>query len=197
MKLLLILLTFAAAGVGTDPALNESGQETAAPKRGVYLERTREPALEQLHASMASDSQVSGTAKAMFGMRPTVTLIVSGAAAALRLDNGDPAFRIVLTGAKHNRSQMPDPSAFAEMADAPTPMARDGKEFAIVRLVLKDGARAVDVKKGKIPATVEKLADDVFRMRPSKPLEAGEYAICHVASGMPTGQVWDFGVGAQ
>ena len=197
----MIFSTLAAAGVATNPASTppnpEWVQETATPKRGVYLERTGDPALEPLHASLASDSKVSGTAKAMFGMRPTVTLIIAGTTAALRLDTNEPAFRIVLTGTKQNRSQMPDLAAFAEMADAPTPMAKEGKEFVLARLLAQDSDRAVDVKKGKVPATVEKMADDVFRLRPSRPLDAGEYAICHVASGMPTGQVWDFGLGAR
>jgi hypothetical protein len=191
MTLSLILLlasTMAAVAHGAH-------QEAPAPvKRGVYLERTGDAPLEPLRASLVTDSRTSGTAKAMFGMRPTVTLIVSGAGAALKLEAAEPSFRIALFGGAKRRGQMPDVSEMADMMDAPSVAAKEGKEFMLVRLVVKGDERELDVKKGKVPSTVEKIADHIYRLRPGKPLEAGEYAICHVLNGMPVGQLWDFAV---
>jgi hypothetical protein len=78
--------------------------------------------------------------------------------------------------------------------DAPSPIAKEGKEFSIVRLTLKEGDREMDAKKGRIPVAIEKVAEKMFRIKPSKPLEPGEYAICFEYSGMATGQVWEFAV---
>ena len=190
MKFSLILIVT----LMTSAAPDARQEPPASVKRGVYLERAGDTPLEQLRASLVTDSRTSGTAKAMFGGRPTVTLIVSGAAATLKLDTTEPSFRIALVGGAKRRGQMPDFADMADMMDAPSIAAKDGKEFLLVRLVVKEDQREVDVKKGKVPATMEKIADDVYRLRPGKPLEPGEYAICHVLNGMPIGQLWDFGV---
>ena len=187
MKLLLIAFV-ATAGVAQQPPPNPS------LARGIYLERAAsasEAQTEVMHATLATDSRSSGSMKAMFGGRPTIVMIVTGAAATLRLNAADPLFRIVLTGGM-KRGQMPD---LADMSqDAPSPIVKDGKDFALVRLTVKDDAREVDIKNGKIAASVEKVGENVYRLKPNKPLEPGEYGIVHQVSGMPTGQVWDFAI---
>jgi len=189
-KLLLVVLV-ATAGVAQQPPPNPS------LARGIYLERAAsasEAQTEVMHATLATDSRSSGSMKAMFGGRPTIVMIVTGAAATLRLSAADPSFRIVLTGGINRRGQMPDLSEMSQ--DAPSPIVKDGKDFALVRLTVKDDTREVDIKNGRIAASVEKVGDNVYRLKPNKPLEPGEYGIVHQVSGMPTGQVWAFGIGA-
>jgi hypothetical protein len=188
---LITVVTIAPAGQTTAPA----AQGGAAPARGIYLERAEGgPSAEPMTASIAEDTRASGGMKMMFGGRPNVILTIGGDAAALRLPP-EPSFIIVLTGGKMSRGEMPD---LAELSmNAPSPITKEGKDFFIARLIVKDGSRDLDSKKGKVPGTVEKIGDRMFRLKPSKPLEPGEYAVALEAAGMPTGQMWDFGVGAR
>jgi hypothetical protein len=162
---------------------------------GIYLERPAsagEPSPQQMRSTTMENARSSGGMKMMFGGKPAIVMTLSGAAAELRLDTPDPAFRIVLNPRKLTRGEMPD---FSDLSrDAPPPMAKEGKEFNLVKLAIKDGGRELDSKKGKVAVSVEKVADHVYRVKPSKPLEPGEYALVWEISGMPTGQVWDFAV---
>lgn len=174
----------------------EESQAAEPLKRGIYIERTGEPAVERLRATMTTESRTTGMAKAMFGGRPNVILVVPGATADLRLTTPEPSFRLVLSAAKQVRD-FSDPSQLAEMSeaiDAPGPMAKEGKDFVLVRLVLKEGDRELDIKKGKVAVAVEKIGDKTYRLKPAKPLDPGEYAVCQQASGMPVGQIWEFGI---
>jgi hypothetical protein len=79
------------------------------------------------------------------------------------------------------------------------------QRFGIVRLTPRKGVRIVE-KLTFVPVTKEvieepeqievfrqQLADDAYKIWPTKPLEPGEYAVVEYTEGKMNMQVWDFG----
>ena len=197
-RCLLATLFFTSAVSGSYPTRIAASQEAkpadAALARGVYLELPDGPP-QPLDGAMPIDSRATGTMAAMFGKRPGVVLTIAGATAERKLTPA-PQFRLVLTPYKMGRTPE-EMMAQGMNHNAPPPMIKQPKEFVLARLAVKEDNRELDAKKAaRVELTAEKLADNVYRLRPATTLEPGEYAIYAVAAGQPASMLWDFSVGA-
>jgi len=164
--------------------------------RGIYLEGADAP--DQLQATVTTDVRQSGMMKAMFGGRPSLIYTLPGGAASRRLATAQPSFRLVLTGSSERTLGMPSLDGMAMNMNAPSPIAKQPKDFGLARLTVVGDSRELDAKKNRVALTVEKIGDAVYRLKLAKPLEPGEYSIFFEVGGSAAGQLWAFGIeGAQ
>jgi hypothetical protein len=164
--------------------------------RGIYLEGADGPA--QLEATVTTDVRTSGMVKAMFGGRPSIIYTLPGGAASRRLATAQPSFRLVLTGSAARTLEMAGLEGMEMNMNAPSPIAKQPKEFGLARLTVVGDNRELDAKKNRVELTVEKIGEAVYRLKPAKPLEPGEYSLFFEVGGSATGQLWAFGIeGAQ
>jgi hypothetical protein len=196
---LFVALAAAAAIGGAEPAFTAASQEAKTPPaalaRGIYVEAA-DGATETLEGAMPIDSRASGTMGAMFGKRPTVVLTLAGATAERKLTSPTPQFRVVLTPYKMSRTPE-EMMAQGMNHGAPPPMIKQPKEFQLSKLAVKEDNRELDAKKApRVNLSIEKIADNVYRLKPETALEPGEYAIYAVAAGQPASVLWDFSIGA-
>ena len=194
MKSFVSAAVVAALAWSGSPSAEQSPAPAGTLGRGIYLEGAEAP--DQLQATMTMESRTSGTMKAVFGGRPSIVLILSGTAGARRIATTEPSFRLVLTGSGMPKLDMANLESMAMNMNAPSPMAKQPKDFGIARLTVVDDSRELDLKKGRVALTVEKIEKDVYRLKPAKPLEPGEYTIFFEVGGTATGQLWDFGIDA-
>lgn len=190
-----LLATAALAVVSTMAQGLDAAPQTPAPAaaltRGVYLE-SADGATDPISGAMPIDSRATGTMGAMFGKRPGIVLTIAGATSERKLTTPTPQFRIVLTPYKMPRT----PEEMMEHGmnpGAPPPTVKQPKDFVLAKLTVIEGNRELDAKKAvRVNLTTEKVGDNVYRLRPATPLEAGEYALYAVASGQPASVLWDF-----
>jgi hypothetical protein len=196
---LLVTLVAAAAIGGAEPAFTAAFQGSTTPPaglgRGIYVEAA-DGATESLAGAMPIDSRASGTMGAMFGKRPTVILTIAGATAERKLTTPTPQFRVVLTPYKMGRTPE-EMMAQGMNAGAPPPTIKQPKEFQLSKLAVKEDNRELDARKApRVNLAIEKIGDNVYRLRPEAALEPGEYAIYAVAGGQPASVLWDFSIAA-
>jgi hypothetical protein len=127
----------------------------------------------------------------MFGKRPTI----AGATAERKLTSPTPQFRVVLTPYKMSRTPE-EMMAQGMNHGAPPPMIKQPKEFQLSKLAVKEDNRELDAKAPRVNLSIEKIGDNVYRLKPETALEPGEYAIYAVAAGQPASVLWDFSIGA-
>ncbi|HVO09128.1 MAG TPA: hypothetical protein VMX54_00120 [Vicinamibacteria bacterium] len=196
-----------AAGVGTAAALCLLGaggfaaDATAAKDPGLYLSspgKEGELALVKLHGAMASMKQ-KGIVKTMLLMghaKPTLLAELAGEKAEVRTRGASPAFSFYLPpggGGMEDAMRM-------MTGDAPPSQARNGAEFVLVRLHVKEGNREAEVGQEKgshtkdmVPCSSVSLGGSTFKVEPKDPLAPGEYAFYWGQHGFG-GMLWDFGV---
>ncbi len=194
------LLAGAAACLASVAALAAT-EPSAAKDPGLYLARPSpegSPALVKLRGTMP-EVKTKGIAKAMLLMghsKPSMVAQLSGEKAEIRANTTSPAFSFNLTSGGGGADDM----MRMMTGDAPPSQARNGAEFVLVRLHVKDGSRAAEVgqQKGQrtkdtLPCSSESLGNSVFRVTPASPLTPGEYAFYWGEKGFG-GMLWDFGV---
>jgi hypothetical protein len=183
----------------------------AARESGIYLEKPEGRDLTRL-AGVVPDIRATGMVKMMVtsGLAKGEMLgRISGEHATLRTPD-QPVFDFYLPSGSSNGSPPPstDPNHMdlnqmmrGMQGDLMPPNFRDANDFALIRLVTKDGGREAHLgslggrggPKNTVACAVEKLANGAFRVRPKEPLAAGEYAFTVAKQGQ-AGQLWDFGV---
>ncbi len=183
-----------AAGFAAEP--------TAAKDPGLYLAspaKDGEAPLVKLRGAMAN-IKPKGIAKSMLTMgfsKPSVLAELSGDKAEVRATGGSPTFSFYLQQGK--AGGMEDMMSVATGDGVPS-QARNGAEFVLVRLHVKDGNREAEIGQQKgshtkdtVACTSESLGGYHFRVVPKEPLGPGEYAFYWAQNGFG-GMLWDFGV---
>jgi len=192
-------------GFAADKTAAKDPAKDAAQPPGLYLAspaKEGEPALVKLRGAMAT-LKPKGIAKSMLTMgvsKPTMLVELSGDKAEVRATGGSPTFSFYLQPGK--QGGMEDMMSMAT-GDALPSQARNGAEFVLVRLHVKDGNRQAEVGQGKgahtkdmVACSSESLGGWQFRVTPKEPLPAGEYGFYWGQNGFG-GTVWDFGVDGQ
>jgi hypothetical protein len=171
---------------------------------GIYLEAADtggKDELKRLTGQMAqSMPEGIGASMATMGFKkPKLVTKLGGEKSALRLP-AQSSFLFVF-GADRNAA-MPAPGAdpmeaMAKMGDSMSqlsPNTSSPKDYMLIMFTVADGGRVYNTgSPHQVKCTVTNVDKITFRVKPTSPLEPGEYAFTYAANG-GGGVIWEFGV---
>ena len=201
----------AAAAIGASAAAQTSSSAPPQRPAGIYLDSAGAGGTPvRLAGVITRDIEQKGLMKSMATggfAKSDVLARIPGETASLRT-SPEPVFYFYLGGP----AAAPDPSSMdisammrAMQGDSFPSTINDPAQFALVRFAPKGGSREAVIgqagrgsggPKDKVACSIEKVAANVYRIRPKEPLGAGEYAFT-VANQAMGGQFWDFGIDAK
>ncbi len=139
-----------------------------------------------------SDQKVSGVWKAFAGIGgPKVSFFFPGDQAAFRLADSQPTFMLYIDPAATTARFDP----FSFKGDPSLVQLRKPSDLVLVRLKAQDDSRLLDVK-AKVDYAIEKVRNNVYRMKPKSSLEPGEYGFAVIVGGQPGSGLYEFGIDA-
>ncbi len=187
------------------------GQAPPAPAPGIYLQvpgKSGDEGSVKLRGVMVTEMKQKGMLKmiATSGIAKSGVIgAIPGGHATVRVPAGDIAFTISLNTGRAGSG----PANLEQMMNAMNgdsmPAGRTAEDFVLLRMTPKDNTREAELgKQGRsgrlenskdaVPCSLERVSDNVFRVRPKDALPPGEYAFTANGQAGAGGQLWDFGV---